>query len=144
MLPVLSQSALGALTGGSDVAACFTQQQPVSFVWLKESVNKTTGQTEAWNPDRVPGAGSPDVVLDNRAMWPEPSQMHEPHYDEDAHRLFESLSSLSSRPLTSLDGAVIMPTVPGYGVGSVVSGLIYPVMDALATGAPPPPLVPPL
>ena len=140
MAPMAFRAALALLPllvapAAPSAQTCFAQPHPVSFIWLKDTVNATTGQKTPWLPARDAEDGSGDIVLEQREMWPNASEMHAPTEDADAREILDRLRELAAQPLDRLDAAVIIPSVPGYGVGSTISALIYPLLETLATSA---------
>ena len=115
---------------------CFGQKQPVSFEWLQTSIQG--GRPIPWVPTRQGNSYNDDFVLDNLYGYPKVADLHAPSTDSDAVDLLNKLRELASRPIgfDSLDNAVLLPTIPSYGVGATVNSLIYPILEALARGEP--------
>ena len=114
-------------------AFCLALKQNPSFQRLEQGIPKDgidfqrAFERREYNGD--------DFLLENRNAMPHPEELREPTEDEDAKALFAKLRELSTRPLNSLETAVIVPVVPSYGVGATVSSMVYPLLEALAQNA---------
>lgn len=142
MATMLAVSAMADTPSGSDKAFCFAQKTPMTFQWFETAVHKHFIADWKGFPDFVRSwdrkslfEGGEDFMLDHLQGMPDPSEMTEPVIDEDAIALQAKLRELATRPVEDLNSAIILATIPAYGVGSTVSSLVYPVLEALAQDA---------
>ena len=138
---MLATAMLASDGDDSDQAFCFKQKQPTNFHWFETAVHKNfiadwkgfPDFVRSWDRKSLFDSGE-DFMLDHLQGMPDPSELYEPTEDADAVAFQAKLRELANRPVDDLNSAVIYATIPAYGVGSTVSSLVYPVLEALAQG----------
>ena len=133
-------------SAGADASTssfCFRQKAPTTFHWYESAFHPGFQAdhkgwpdfVRSWDRLSLSDAGGEDFMLEHLSGLPDPSELFAPEIDHDAIAFQAKLRELASRPVDDLNNAVIYATIPAYGVGSTISSLVYPVLEALAQDA---------